>query len=177
MCRKYDPEKVVLASALAECFLKKMRSQGFIQYEDGADSFLLAEDGGKQSNGQLCKNVDDKVRGRLEKIIDMVLFRHGSTGVHKAIKKAVELRKLVPAYPVKNLNSFTVDRSGSAFPDCFLLHPRTTVREFARMLSPDIERNLMYAEGPDGRRVAGDDEIDNNNNILKFVCSESENES
>lgn len=34
----------MLASALAECFLKKMRKSNYIRYEDGADNFDLAKD-------------------------------------------------------------------------------------------------------------------------------------
>lgn len=31
MCQKYDQKNVILASALAECYLKKMRKDGYIK--------------------------------------------------------------------------------------------------------------------------------------------------
>lgn len=37
----------------------------------------------------------------------MIMFRYGTTGVQDAIKRAVDLKKLIPVYPVKNINNFT----------------------------------------------------------------------
>lgn len=109
---KTQKSQVVLASALAECFLKKMRKSNYIRYEDGADNFTLAKDeeeddagsmavggstpvvGGEGSSSLLAplKKPDPKLERRLEKIRDLVLFRYGSTGVYDAIKKAVTMR-------------------------------------------------------------------------------------
>ena len=51
--------------------------------------------------------MDDKLKNRLEKIRDMILLRYGTTGVQDSIKRAVEQRKLIPVYPVKNIHNFT----------------------------------------------------------------------
>lgn len=37
-------ENIVLTSALAECFLKKMRKEGYINYIDGSDFFETIDD-------------------------------------------------------------------------------------------------------------------------------------
>lgn len=99
------------------------------------------------------KPLDDKLKNRLEKVQDLVLFRYGSTGVQEAIKRAVEAQKLIPVYPVKSIHNFTCDNSKDVFKDCYLVHPGTTVRELSRMISQEMEKHFLYAEGASGQRV------------------------
>jgi ribosome-binding ATPase len=73
ICKKYPQHTLVPTSALAECFLKKMRSQNFIIYADGGDTFLTSEDGGEAAG---LKVLDDKTKKRLENVKDLVLFRY-----------------------------------------------------------------------------------------------------
>ncbi|KAF9386907.1 hypothetical protein CPB97_003204, partial [Podila verticillata] len=42
--RKYDQNKIVLSSALAETFLRKLHKQKFVQYEEGTDNVQTKED-------------------------------------------------------------------------------------------------------------------------------------
>jgi ribosome-binding ATPase YchF (GTP1/OBG family) len=101
------------------------------------------------------KSADAQLKSRLDKIKDMVLFRYGSTGVADAIKKAVEVKGLIPVFPVKNLTSFSAsNRESRAFQECILVYPGTTVREFARILHPDLDKYFQYAENPDRMRVS-----------------------
>jgi hypothetical protein len=63
------------------------------------------------------------------------------------------------------------------------VYPKTTVREFCRMLSADMDRCFLYAEGADGKRVGfhhlnltkqqlgEDDEITKDNNIIKYTTA------
>lgn len=76
------------------------------RYNDGAETFETADD--EEAKSEL-KVLDDKNRNRLEKIKDLVLFRYGATGVRDAINRAVEVKKLIPVYPVKNIHNFTCD--------------------------------------------------------------------
>jgi len=39
ICKKYPEANIVLSSALAENFLRKMQKQGFIRYTEGSDNF------------------------------------------------------------------------------------------------------------------------------------------
>lgn len=41
-----------------------------------------------------------------------------------------------------------------AFRDCVLLWPNTTVREFAKILHPEIDKYYLYAESAGGTRVS-----------------------
>eukprot|EP00922_Rhytidocystis_sp_ex-Travisia-forbesii_P048988 GHVS01072922.1.p1 GENE.GHVS01072922.1~~GHVS01072922.1.p1 ORF type:complete len:612 (+),score=103.78 GHVS01072922.1:217-2052(+) len=111
---KYDD--VVLCSALAECFLNKMALQKYIKYTPGDMFFDTADDfsdtntsPGATSTGRSadgvggCKPLDDKMRHRLQSIRDLVIYRHGATGVHAALGKAVALADRIPVYPVRNI--------------------------------------------------------------------------
>ncbi|KAF9580746.1 hypothetical protein BGW38_002479 [Lunasporangiospora selenospora] len=100
--RKYGQSKVVLSSALAESFLKKMHKQKFIRYEEGTDIVETLED---LPDSDL-KPLDEKIKSRIEKVQDLVLYRYGSTGVQDVVLKAVEVLGLVPTYPVKSLTTF-----------------------------------------------------------------------
>jgi len=166
---RYDERSVSLCSALSECFLQRMRAQKYIYYEEGSMFFSThADPEGEVLN---LKAPDPKLESRLEKIRDLVLFRYGSTGVHKALNLAVELAGLIPVYPVKNVRTFG-DRSGEgAFAECVLLPRGTTVRQFAKMLHTEIDRNYIYAEGPNSIRLGENDEITPETSVIRFVTT------
>jgi len=172
ICKKYDMENIVLTSALAECFLKKMEKDGYIRYISGSDNFTLAED--EELEKTSLKIADAKIKQRLEKIRDLILFRYGTTGVADVIKKAVEVANLIPVYPVKNIHNFTCDGSKSIFRDCLLTYPGTTIREFCKQLSGEMDKHFLFAEGVDGRRLGEDEEITYENNIIKFTTAATE---
>jgi len=117
------------------------------------------------------KPLDDKLRNRLEKVKDLVLFRYGSTGVVEAINRAVEMKNLIPVYPVKSIHNFTCDGTKDIFKDCLLIYPGTTVREFCKALSGEMERHFLYAEGVKGQRIGEDEEITKEINIIKFTTA------
>lgn len=92
ICKKYPGEKVAPCSALAECFLKKLRSQGYILYEDGSDRIITSKD----PEGSRLKTLDEKTEARVERIIDSILFRYGSTGVQDVVQRAIEMTGRIP---------------------------------------------------------------------------------
>ncbi|KAJ3053349.1 hypothetical protein HK097_004487 [Rhizophlyctis rosea] len=174
ICRKYDESRIVLTSALAEIFLRKLHKQRFINYEEGTDRFELAEDQDETAKDKL-KPLDEKTRSRLEKVQDLVLFRYGTTGVQDTIKRAVDVLGLIPAYPVRNINNFTSGsggRTGGVFRDCILIQPGTTVRQFAKIVHPEIDRYYQYAETIGSRRLGEDDIVTPDINIISFKTAQ-----
>ncbi|KAF8820969.1 GTP binding protein [Cardiosporidium cionae] len=171
--KKHADTYVLLCSALAECFLRKLKHQRYILYEEGQMNFVDAEQPqGKEHN---LKPLDDKLKTRLRNIQNLVLYRHGSTGVQAGINLAVETAGLIPVYPVKNIHQLRSDGMHTeVFPECILVRPGTSVKTFARMLCHGIECNFLYAEGIDGRRVSEDEILSLENNILHFVTSRTE---
>ncbi|EGC34376.1 hypothetical protein DICPUDRAFT_88350 [Dictyostelium purpureum] len=166
ICERYPDYAMIPSSALAECFLRKMKSQNYIEYVEGEDNFNTHLENDK------LKQCDDKLQARLEKLRDLVLFRYGGTGIQLAVKTAVELKKFIPVYPVKNLKSLACDKSGgSVLRDCMLVPKGTEVREFAGMLHPDLEKYYLYAEGINGQRLGESDEISESNNIIKYTTA------
>uniref|UniRef100_A0A0G4I0Y3 OBG-type G domain-containing protein n=1 Tax=Chromera velia CCMP2878 TaxID=1169474 RepID=A0A0G4I0Y3_9ALVE len=172
-----DPTRVVLCSALAECFLRKMRKQKFILYEDGGADFWKKKEAEeeKMEEASSLQEPDEKLDGRLDKIRDMVLFRYGSTGVQSAVNRAVDTLGLLAVYPVRNIAHFGGDRNGEgAFPECVLVRPGTTVRGLAKILHEDIEKHFLYAEGADGRRLGEDEVLTEATNVIRFVTDRKE---
>ncbi|KAJ2961995.1 hypothetical protein NQZ79_g2754 [Umbelopsis isabellina] len=176
--RKYDPNTLVLTSALAEAFLREMHKKRYINYKEGTDIVDTKDD---LPDSDL-KPLDDKLRTRIEKVQDhsalpdLVLYRYGSTGVHDVLKRAVEMLGVIPAYPVKSLANFssgTGINKGGAFRDCILIWPGTTVREFARIVHPEIDKYYLYAETVGGIKLAEDAVITEENNIISFKTSQN----
>jgi len=72
ICKKYPDANMVLSSALAENFLRKMQKQGFIRYKEGSDNFKTLEEEEQEKTEQDrpsdLKPLDDKNKARLEKL-------------------------------------------------------------------------------------------------------------
>ncbi|MCJ1431205.1 hypothetical protein MMC27_000556, partial [Xylographa pallens] len=157
---------LVLCSAISEVFLRKLAKQGFVKYIEGSDLVDTRDDLvelGDPGGGGL-KELDDKLKTRIENLRDMVLFRFGSTGVVQVLSRAADLLGLVPVFPVRNIHSFGAGGVGSAeggsgpvFRDCVLVKRGTTVREVARKVMGDAP--LAYVEGTGGVRVSEDEVV------------------
>ncbi|TPX32407.1 hypothetical protein SmJEL517_g04448 [Synchytrium microbalum] len=176
ICRRYDQSKIVLTSALAENFLRRLHKQRFINYVEGADHFELSEDQPPDTPDELkLKPLDEKTRSRLEKVQDLVLFRYGNTGVTDTLKRAVELLGVIPAFPVKNINNFSgeIGRDKGIFRDCILIRPGTTVREFAKLVSDQLYLYYWYAETVGNVRMGEDDIVTLENNIISFKTTQA----
>jgi len=74
--------------------------------------------------------------------------------VADAIKKAVNLRKMIPVYWVKNMNTFQCDRTTGVFRDCTLIHSGTTAGELFHLLYPEQQNCLAFIEDTSGQRVS-----------------------
>lgn len=159
IAKMQDPNSIVLCSAISEVFLRKLAKQGFVKYTEGSEFVDTREDliaDGDPAGGGL-KEMDEKLKTRLENLKDMVLYRFGSTGVVQVLSKAAELLGLVPIFPVRNVTNFSSGQSHTdhVFRDCVLVKKGTTVVEVARKVMGDAP--LAYIEGVGGVRVAEDD--------------------
>ncbi|KAI8910170.1 P-loop containing nucleoside triphosphate hydrolase protein [Gorgonomyces haynaldii] len=160
--RKYDANEIVLTSALVETFLRTLDKQKLIRYHPGTDMFETHDE---DSN---LVEADEKTRKRLEKVQDLVLFRYGSTGVAECLNRAIELLGLIPVYVVRNINNFTGAQGNSVFQECMWVRPKTTVRQLAAKIHPDLDKYYNYCETVGSIRLAEDQEINKTNNILCY---------
>lgn len=164
-----DPKNIVLCSAISEVFLRKLAKQGFITYTEGSEFVSTREDlieDGDPTGGGL-KEMDDKLKARIENLKDMVLYRFGSTGVVQVLSRAAEVLGLVPVFPVRSVTTFASGATGNAvFRDCVLVARGTTVAECARKVMGDAP--LAYVEGAGGVRVAEDDLVTIGKNDVSF---------
>lgn len=162
IAKMQDPQSIVLCSAISEVFLRKLAKQGFIRYVEGSEFVDTREDlmeSGEPDGGGL-KEMDEKLKTRIENLKDMVLYRFGSTGVVQVLSRAAELLGLVPVFPVRNVHSFGSGAAGSnaVFRDCVLVKKGSTVRDCARKIMGDAP--LAYVEGAGGVRVSEDEAVE-----------------
>lgn len=80
-----------------------MARQKFISYDEGSEFIDTIEDLGPDSG---LRDMDERTKTRVENVKDMVLYRHGSTGVVSILQKAVQLMELTPVYIVRNVQTF-----------------------------------------------------------------------
>ena len=158
IAKAHPDAALVITSAIAEVFLRRLVKQRYIRYVEGSDVVDTRDDlisDGDPEGGDLLE-MDEKLCARLENLRDMVLFRFGSTGVVQVLSRAAELLGLVPVFPVRNIGSFTAGSGGGdaapVFRDCVLVKKGTTVRGVATKVIGDAP--LAYVEGAGGTRVA-----------------------
>lgn len=171
IAKQQPPDRIVLCSAISEVFLRRLAKQGYIKYKEGADFLDTREDlteAGDPDGGGL-KEMDEKLKTRIENLKDLVLYRFGSTGVVQVLTRAASVLGLVPVFPVKNVHTLSSSGgTGSAvFRDCVLVKKNSTVGDVARKIMGDAP--IAFIEGGDGKRVADDQVVSpGNNDILSF---------
>ena len=174
IAKAVSAERMVLCSAISEVFLRRLAKQGYIRYVEGSEFLDTREDlieMGEADGGGL-KEMDDKLKTRIENLKDMVLYRFGSTGVVQVLTRAAEVLGLVPVFPVKNVHTFSSAGTGSGgtgpvFRDCVLVKKNSNVADVARKVMGDAP--IAFIEGEGGRRVAEDAVvIVGKNDILSF---------
>ncbi|KAF1815127.1 P-loop containing nucleoside triphosphate hydrolase protein [Eremomyces bilateralis CBS 781.70] len=171
IAKAQDPQTLVLTSAVSEVFLRRLAKQGFIRYTEGSEFVDTREDlieAGDPDGGGL-KEMDDKLKNRIDNLRDLVLYRFGSTGVVEVLSRAGELLGLVPVYPVRNMNTFGSGAAGSSvvFRDCVLVGKGSTVGDVYRKVMGDAP--LAFVETVGGVRVSEDDVVEKGkNDILSF---------
>ncbi|KAK5170406.1 uncharacterized protein LTR77_004994 [Saxophila tyrrhenica] len=176
IAKQQPPERLVLCSAISEVFLRRLVKQGFVQYIPGSEFVDTREDlldNGDSPDQVDLKELDEKLKTRIENLKDMVLFRFGSTGVNQVLSRASEVLGLVPVFPVRNIGSFGSGEAGSGgdraavFRDCVLVRKGSTVGDVYRKVMGDAP--LAFTETVGGVRV-GEDEVVGvgRNDILSF---------
>ena len=171
IAKSHPPESLVLCSAISEVFLRRLAKQKYVRYVEGSEIVDtrgdLVQDGDPDGGG--LKELDEKLKTRIENLKDMVLYRFGSTGVVQVLTRAAEMLGLVPFFPVKNAHAFGMNGQLSeaegvssapsggqpVFRDCVLVRKGMTVRDVARKIIGDAP--LAYVEGIGGVRVSEDE--------------------
>ncbi|KAI7302835.1 putative GTP-binding [Hortaea werneckii] len=178
IARLVPPERIVLCSAISEVFLRRLVKQEYIRYIPGSefvdsreDLIELGEDPDAAGSG--LKEMDEKLKTRIENLKDMVLYRFGSTGVNQVLTRASELLGLVAVFPVRNIGTFGSGEAGTGseraavFRDCVLVKKGSTVGDVYRKVMGDAP--LAFVETVGGIRVSEEDEVGpGKNDILSF---------
>lgn len=163
MLRYQKEHKMVITSAVTEVFLRRLKKQNYIRYEEGTEFVDTCEDDPDQ-----LKPLDKNVLQKIDKIRDLVLYRFGSTGVVQVLQEATGLLDLIPVYTVKNIHTFTGNDGNHVFKDCILVKRGSTAGEVGRAI---LGNNVTIAaiETVGGVRVSEDARIEEReNDILSF---------
>ncbi|CAI5760174.1 unnamed protein product [Candida verbasci] len=161
---KYPKSKAILTSSITEVFLRKLANQNYIKYDSGTEFIDTKED---LPDDPDLKDLDEKLKNRIENIRDLVLYRFGSTGVVQLLQAAADLLHLIPVYPVRNIHNFTGNSNDYVFRDCILVKRGTTVIQVARKIMGDV--TIAAIEGVGGVKIGEEDIVDKGkNDILSF---------
>ena len=175
IAKQHAAERLVLCSAISEVFLRRLVKQGYVRYVPGSEFVDTREDlveQGEDDGGGL-KELDEKLKTRIENLKDMVLYRFGSTGVNQVLTRASEVLGLVPVFPVRNIGTFGGGEAGASaeraavFRDCVLVKKGSTVGDVYRKVMGDAP--LAYVETTGGVRVSEDDEVVGGKNDVRAL--------
>ena len=170
-------DRAVLCSAKAEIALKKWAAKGYITYTPGSDTV------------EKSPSFPEKYAASLESIEDLVLYRHGGTGVHDVIQMAVSQLGLFPVYPIASFSSAraidapstsTASSSsssstpGGCFPDVVMVAPGTTARSLAikhihALFGPEDPPELIAIEKSNGMVLGGGHVLTPEDRIFRIV--------
>lgn len=148
-----------------------MKEKKFISYTEGSDDFLMKGEEGAPSD---LISPPKKMKEKLEKVRDMVLFRYSNTGCQDVIASAVDLLKLVPIYPVHSLTHFTCTdaKDHGAFRDVFLIPEGSPVRILGALMQKKeegVEEMIVKnATGFDGRQLGPGGLLTKETSIVKI---------
>jgi len=146
---------IIPTSAEIELALKTASKKGIINYVPGASDF------------EIVKEVNEEQRKALE-MMRMFLKKWKSTGVQHLLNTAVfDVLRYIPVFPggVKKL----ADEHGNVLPDCFLMPPGSTARDFAYRIHSDLGERFIKAIDVRTRRALGGDYVLKPRDVLEIV--------
>lgn len=151
---------VVPMSCESELALRRAAENELIDYYPGDSDFNVLN--------------EDKLGGDQKKALKSIrklLEDWGSTGVQKAIDKAIyELLGMIVVYPVDDENKLT-DAKGNVLPDAFLVPEGTTAREFAYEIHSDLGDTFIHAIDAFSNRRIGENHKLKDGDVIKIVAS------
>jgi ribosome-binding ATPase YchF (GTP1/OBG family) len=141
---------IVPCSAEAEITLRTASKAGFIDYVPGSKGF------------EIKKELTEQQKKGLELIRQLVLDKHGSTGIQNCLNKSVfEFLNYIAVYPVENESKFS-DKKGNVLPDVFLMPKGSTALDLAYKVHSDIGDKFIGAiDARTKKRVSADYELKN----------------
>ncbi len=142
--------KIIPCSAESELALRRAAEKNIIKYNPGDSDF------------EMLMEVDNRHKQALEFIRSNVLSKYGSTGVQKAVDKAVfDILQMIVVYPVENEHKFS-DKKGSVLPDAHLLKRGSTALDLAFKVHEDIGKKFVAAiDARTGRHLSAQHELKN----------------
>ena len=138
----------VSCSAEMELALREAAKKELISYVPGNSSFEI-----KNADG-----LNDKQKAALE-FMKKFLDANKTTGVQQVLDSAVfDFLKYIAIFP-GGINKLA-DSKGNILPDCFLMPPKSTAKDFAYALHTDFGKHFLYAmDVRKKQRISGEQEL------------------
>ncbi len=156
MVERLKDRIIIPCSGEVELALRKAASAGIIDYLPGDDDFEIKQE-----------NISDAQKKGLEFLKQFLKANHGS-GVQKLLNTAVfDVLGYVAIFPggVKKL----ADDKGNVLPDCFLMPPGSTAKDFARRIHSDLADRFIKAIDVRTKRALGADYLLKHRDVLEIV--------
>ncbi len=151
---------VVPMSAESELALRRAAEKGLVDYSPGQSDFEIVDKG----------NLSEDQKNALKSVRD-ILDKWDSTGVQKAIDKAIyDLLQMIVVYPVDDENKLT-DKKGNVLPDALLVPKGTTAKEFAYEIHSDLGDSFLHAVDARSNRRIGEESKLSDGDIIRIVSS------
>lgn len=151
---------VIPSSSAAELLLRKLRKKKAIEYIPGDADFQI------KSN-----EIDGKTKSALEIIKQNIMSKFKGTGVVQAINEALfNSLKLIPVYPVEDINKFT-DKKNRVLPDVILIQRGSTAKDLASKIHTDLASTFLYAINAKNKQRIGASYVLNENDVIKIVAA------
>ncbi len=157
--KKEFPEKMIVpCSAESELALKEAERKGIVSYIPGDKFFSILKP----------NELNEKQKKALE-FIKSFIGEYG-TGVQQCLNAAVfDFLKYVAIFP-GGVNKLA-DKNGNVLPDCFLMPPNSTARDFAYKIHTDIGKHFLYAIDVRTKKRIGAEHILKNRDVIEIVSA------
>ncbi|MEM0274649.1 MAG: redox-regulated ATPase YchF [Nitrososphaerota archaeon] len=148
-------------SAEAERILRLAAEKGLIKYLPGDNSFKIIDE----------SKLTQPQKKALEKIVENVFKKWGSTGVQELINTAYfKLLKYVPVYPVEDPDRFT-DHDGNVLPDVYLMPQGSTPRDLAYKIHSELGKTFLYAIDAKKKTRVGEEYILKWGDVISIIST------
>lgn len=149
----------VPCSAEMELALREAARKGAIEYIPGSSEFKVLSP----------EALNDKQKAALD-FISRFLKKYGSTGVQQVLDAAVfDFLKYLAIFP-GGVNKLA-DSKGNVMPDCFLLPPAATAKDFAYAIHTDFGKNFLYAVDVRTKKRIGGDALLKHRDVVEIVSA------
>ncbi len=158
--KKEFPDTVFIkCSAEVELVLREAAKKEIIKYVPGASDFKIIKP----------EELTDKQKNAID-FVKEFLNKNNTTGVQQVLDKAVfEFLKYIAVFP-GGINKLS-DSKGNVLPDCFLMPPESTAKDFAYALHTDFGKHFLFAMDVRTKKKIGAEHVLKHRDVIEIISA------